>query len=117
MKKGITTHVLDLANGKPAQNIKVELYKWEQTADGEQRVFLSAGITNDDGRVETPLLETIETGEYELVYFIEEYLYPKDAERKFLKKIPIRFFADQREVHYHVPLLLSPWGYQTYRGS
>ncbi|WP_445487068.1 hydroxyisourate hydrolase [Niallia sp. 03133] len=121
MKTGITTHVLDLANGKPANNIKVELWRWEQTTENHyNKVFIASGLTNDDGRVDSVLLDTIETGEYELLFFIENYFNDsqlKDGRQPFLRTIPLRFFADSSETHYHVPLLLSPWGYQTYRGS
>ncbi|MFT8322255.1 MAG: hydroxyisourate hydrolase [Bacillus sp. (in: firmicutes)] len=121
MKTGITTHILDLANGKPASNIKVELWKWVQTEGKESKKdFIASGRTNDDGRVDSILLETIATGEYELLFFIEDYFKDnskKGEESPFLQIIPIRFFAASEEKHYHIPLLISPWGYQTYRGS
>ncbi|MGP7815832.1 hydroxyisourate hydrolase [Niallia sp. 01092] len=117
MKTGITTHILDLVNGKPASDIKVELWKWE---GDNKKVFIAEGKTNDDGRVDTVLLETVETGEYELLFLIEDYYqkFSNDEQKQpFLKTIPIRFYARSEEKHYHIPLLLSAWGYQTYRGS
>lgn len=113
MKSGITTHVLDLTKGKPGIGIKVELWR---LLDSE-RLFLASGITNQDGRVDTNLLEKVETGEFELVFYIKEYYRNLDEQQPFLTTIPIRFHTDEIQPHYHIPLLLSGWGYQTYRGS
>jgi 5-hydroxyisourate hydrolase len=113
----LTTHVLDTASGKPAQGLKIELHKL--AADG--RHHLKTVSTNADGRVDGPLLadETFEPGEYELVFHAGDYLrrqghsLPTPA---FLDIVPLRFGLSERS-HYHVPLLISPYGYSTYRGS
>lgn len=113
MKTGITTHVLDLTEGKPGAKMKVELWKITESA----RTFIANGVTNDDGRVDSILLEKVEDGEYELVFFVKEYFQKLEVENTFFTKIPIRFHTDKTQSHYHIPLLLSGWGYQTYRGS
>jgi 5-hydroxyisourate hydrolase len=113
----LTTHVLDTASGRPASNLRIDLYRIE----GERTELLSSTRTNDDGRCDAPLLNgsTMETGTYELRFHAGEYL-GTAAERgahPFLDVIPIRFGIADRAAHYHVPLLLSPYGYSTYRGS
>ncbi|PVA06590.1 hydroxyisourate hydrolase [Thalassorhabdomicrobium marinisediminis] len=113
----LTTHVLDTARGVPAQGIKIELYR----LDGE-RTLIAETETNDDGRTDSPILpqDGFETGRYELVFFCGEYLESHGlaaGDLKFLDEIPIRFAMDDGAAHYHVPLLLSPYGYSTYRGS
>lgn len=114
MKKGITTHVLDISSGKPAVGIKVELYQ----ITSNERILISTGKTNQDGRVDEILLESVQNGEFEILFYVEEYYEKrKDNDKKFLTNIPIRFRTVESEVHYHIPLLLSGWGYQTYRGS
>lgn len=113
----LTTHVLDTAHGRPAAGMTVELYRIE----GENRSLIRAVQTNADGRTDAPILPQGEfaTGTYELVFHAGDYLdarfSPPDSPR-FLDQVPIRFgMAD--DSHYHVPLLLSPFGYSTYRGS
>ena len=113
MKTGITTHVLDLTQGKPGAGIKVELWKISDSS----RDFVANGVTNEDGRVDTILVEKVEDGEYELVFFVKAYFQRLEVENNFLTIIPIRFSTDKTQRHYHIPLLLSGWGYQTYRGS
>ena len=112
----LTTHVLDTARGRPAAGLAVELYR---LGDGEER--LASATTNADGRVDKPLLEgaAFSAGVYELRFHAGDYL-AKDAglpSPPFLDVIPIRFGVASAEAHYHVPLLLSPFGYSTYRGS
>jgi len=113
----LTTHVLDTALGKPAAGLPVTLYRIE----GERRIELASAVTNTDGRCDKPLLEgdAFRAGEYELVFAAGNYLRNAKlalAEPPFLDTIPIRFgMADSG--HYHVPLLLSPFSYSTYRGS
>ena len=113
----LTTHVLDTARGCPAEGVAIELYRIE----AEARRHLATARTNADGRTDTPVLppEAFRTGIYELVFHAGAYLdstgRPADAPR-FLDLVPIRFGMDV-EAHYHVPLLLSPYGYSTYRGS
>lgn len=113
----LTTHVLDTARGLPAEGIKIALYR----LDGE-RTLIAQTTTNDDGRTNSPILpmDDFKTGQYELVFFCSDYLESNDlahGELKFLGEIPIRFGMDDPDAHYHVPLLLSPYGYSTYRGS
>ena len=113
----LTTHVLDTATGRPAAGLSIALYRIE----GEKRVPLKTVTTNADGRCDAPLLAGDEflIGDYELVFAAGDYLrrqgtaLPRPA---FLDVVPIRFgMAEQ--THYHVPLLISPYGYSTYRGS
>lgn len=113
----LTTHVLDTALGKPAAGLPLTLYRIE----GEHRIELTSAVTNADGRCDEPLLEgdTFRAGEYELVFAAGNYLRTAGlalAEPPFLDTIPIRF-GMAGSGHYHVPLLLSPFGYSTYRGS
>lgn len=114
----LTTHVLDTALGKPAAGLTVEL--WRIVAGG--REHLSTAVTNADGRLDRPALEgeDFRTGTYELVFRAGDYLRASAtaplAEPLFLGDIPIRFGIAE-DSHYHVPLLLSPFGYSTYRGS
>jgi 5-hydroxyisourate hydrolase len=112
----LTTHVLDIANGRPGAAIRIELYR-----PGRSEVIASA-VTNADGRCENPLLENQDfvAGEYELVFHAGEYfnsLGQEDGEHRFLDLVVIRFGINEKDQHYHVPLLLSPFGYSTYRGS
>lgn len=113
----ITTHVLDTANGQPAAGIPIELFR---VSAPDQPI--ASATTNADGRCDTPLLEggALTTGEYQLVFHAGEYLNKTavpDAEPRFLNQVVIRFGVNNSEQHYHVPLLLSPFGYSTYRGS
>ena len=113
----LTTHVLDTAKGCPAAGMTVELYRIE----GEKRSLVRALQTNADGRTDAPILPEaeFETGTYELVFHAGDYIdarfSPPDSPR-FLDEVPIRFGMSEA-VHYHVPLLVSPFGYSTYRGS
>ncbi|MEM1430843.1 MAG: hydroxyisourate hydrolase [Pseudomonadota bacterium] len=110
----LTTHVLDTAQGTPAAGLSITLYR----IDGAARIELAHKVTNDDGRTDGPILpeEAFETGVYELVFDAGAYLTATGRPDSFLGLIPIRFqMADA--AHYHVPLLLSPFGYSTYRGS
>jgi len=114
---GLSTHVLDTSKGKPAVELKIELYKILNTG----RVLVKTVSTNQDGRIDGPLLsyENLEEIHYELLFFAGDYLKKQNSDLKhiFLDKIPIRFFVSNKSEHYHVPLLLSPFGYSTYRGS
>ena len=114
---GLSTHVLDTSKGKPAAELKIELYK---ILDAE-RILIKTVLTNEDGRIDGPLLsaENLEEIHYQLVFFAGDYLKKQNSDLKyvFLDKIPIRFFVNNKSEHYHVPLLLSPFGYSTYRGS
>ena len=108
MSGRLTTHVLDTANGRPAAGIPVELARLE----GEARDVLASVTTNADGRTDAPLLEALEPGTYELVFSVGGHF--ADG---FLDRVPVRFTIADADAHYHVPLLVSPWSYSTYRGS
>lgn len=114
----LTTHVLDTARGLPAAGLRVTLFRLE----GGARVELATRVTNADGRTDSPILpqDAFETGQYELVFEAGAYLRAAGLEADaplFLDEIPIRFGINDAQSHYHVPLLLSPYGYATYRGS
>jgi 5-hydroxyisourate hydrolase len=98
----LSTHVLDTARGRPAAGVAIEL------RHGDERI---AATTDADGRAR--LLEDTPAGEYELVFAVGDYF----GERPFLDRVPIRFTIADPAAHYHVPLLVSPWSYSTYRGS
>lgn len=113
----LTTHVLDTARGCPAEGMKIELFRLE----GDDRKLLKMLETNDDGRTNEQILPAgeFETGEYELVFHAGDYLDScgtPPEEPRFLNLIPIRFGMSEQS-HYHVPLLLSPFSFSTYRGS
>lgn len=114
----LTTHVLDTARGLPAEGIKIVLFR----LDSGERVQIAETVTNADGRTDSPILpqDAFKTGQYELVFMCGAYLEAHalaSGPLKFLDDIPLRFGMDDAEAHYHVPLLLSPYGYSTYRGS
>lgn len=113
----LTTHVLDTARGCPAEGMRIDLYR----IAGENRTHLRSLTTNDDGRTDEQILPAteFELGEYELVFHAGDYLdacgAPPESPR-FLNIVPIRFGMSEH-AHFHVPLLLSPFGFSTYRGS
>ena len=111
MSGRLTTHVLDTANGRPAAGIPVELARLE----GERREVLRSVATDNDGRTDEPLLagSELRAGTYELVFSVGEHFGGKG----FLDRVPVRFTIADADAHYHVPLLVSPWSYSTYRGS
>ena len=113
----LTTHVLDIYSGKPGKGIKVELY---HLLDGK-REKLNSVILNNDGRAEKPLIEgsNFKEGQYEIIFFVGDYFKKITETPKipFLDDIVIRFGISNPKEHYHVPLLVSPWSYSTYRGS
>ena len=113
----LTTHVLDTGAGRPAKDLRIDLHR----VDGDARTLLNSTRTNEDGRTDEHILpaERFETGTYELVFHAGEYhaaCGTADADPRFLDLIPLRFGMSE-QTHYHVPLLLSPFGYSTYRGS
>lgn len=113
----LTTHVLDTANGRPGNGIAVTLFR----IDGGRRELLRT-VTNHDGRCDQPLLqgEALEAGSYELVFAAGDYFCSLGAalpEPLFVDEVVLRFGIADASQHYHVPLLVSPWSYSTYRGS
>ncbi len=112
----LTTHVLDTARGAPAAGLAIDLYRIE----GEARRHLARATTNADGRTDGPILPEAEfaTGSYELVFHAGDWLRGQGElpDPPFLDTVPVRF-GMAADSHYHVPLLLSPYGYSTYRGS
>ena len=119
MSGKLTTHVLDTANGCPGKGIAIALWKLDPNIDS--KTLLKTIHTNHDGRTDEPLLadEEFKTGVYELVFSVGSYFarYGDYSEPLFLDEIPIRFGISDGKAHYHVPLLVSPWSYSTYRGS
>jgi len=114
----LTTHVLDTARGVPANGIKIALYR----VSGNSHRKIAEAMTNSDGRTDNPILPEgkMTAGQYELIFFCGDYLDTHELSGdaiKFLDQIPIRFGISDEDAHYHVPLLLSPYGYSTYRGS
>ncbi|MEI6098850.1 MAG: hydroxyisourate hydrolase [Alphaproteobacteria bacterium] len=114
----LTTHVLDTARGMPAAGIRIVLYR----LSGNSHEKIAEAVTNADGRTDLPMLEGkgFAVGKYELVFCAGDYLRATGqavGEVLFLDEIPIRFGMTQDAAHYHVPLLLSAFGYSTYRGS
>lgn len=111
----LTTHVLDTALGKPAEGLRIDLFR----IDGDRAEQIGSARTNDDGRCDAPLLsgEAMVAGTYELRFHAGDYLGRNAQTVPFLDIIPIRFGIGDAAAHYHVPLLLSPFSYSTYRGS
>ena len=114
----LSTHVLDTASGKPAAQVGVEL----RSLSNGQSTWLKSAVTNNDGRTDELLLnaDEISAGQYELRFFVAEYFRAQGAalaDPPFLDVVPIRFGIDDPSRNYHVPLLISPWSYSTYRGS
>jgi 5-hydroxyisourate hydrolase len=116
---GLTTHVLDVTRGGPAERVRIELYEF---AAGGGRTLIADVATNADGRTDAPLIggEDARVGRFELVFHAGDYFRRqgvKTADPPFLDLIPLRFAIADPGAHYHVPLLVSPWSYSTYRGS
>ncbi|HEY3991657.1 MAG TPA: hydroxyisourate hydrolase [Ktedonobacteraceae bacterium] len=119
----LTTHVLDTMHGLPAVGLQIQL--WRLTALGaeqELRELLITTRTNNNGRTEEPLLqgEALLPGDYELMFSVGEYFAARQIalpDPPFLNSVPVRFGIADASAHYHVPLLVSPWAYSTYRGS
>ena len=113
----LTTHILDTARGVPAAGVHIALYRLE----GDTRDRIGGAITNDDGRTDAPLIPKgdLVAGTYELLFRIGDYFkdHAPDSAHPFLDVVPVRFGIDDAESHYHLPLLASPFGFSTYRGS
>lgn len=118
MGGSLTTHVLDLARGCPAADVRVELWRLDASSGRE---LLAATRTNADGRTDEPLLAGADftAGGYELLFDVGEYFARQGTTTApaFLGQVPVRFSVADPATHYHVPLLVTPWGYSTYRGS
>jgi 5-hydroxyisourate hydrolase len=113
----LTTHILDTANGRPADGVKIALY-----AAGDDRKLISATETNADGRTDAPMLtgDGFVPGRYELVFHMGDYFDRTGLDLpnpKFVDVVVLRFGIADKDSHYHVPLLVSPFSYTTYRGS
>lgn len=118
----ITTHVLDTSQGKPGRGIEVTLYRLE----GAERVLVTRATTNQDGRCDAPLAEgeKLRAAVYELDFEVGRYFAHQSQETQtnptkipFLDRVTLRFGVNDAAAHYHVPLLVTPWSYATYRGS
>ncbi len=114
----LTTHVLDIYSGKPGKGIKVDLYYYQ---NDDKKIKINTIILNNDGRSDQALIEgaNFKEGKYELVFFVGDYFkkitnIPKIP---FLDDVVVKFGIFNIKEHYHVPLLVSPWSYSTYRGS
>lgn len=119
MKGSLTTHVLDIAQGRPAAYLAFEL--WRLIPQSGERILLKTACTNAEGRTDFPLLveDELTVGCYEMVFMVGEYFSAQAIETPtppFLDQIPIRFGIADPSADYHVPLLTSPWSYSTYRG-
>lgn len=116
MSAGLTTHVLDTAREGPASGVDVTLQRLDSSGTAET---INQGTTNHDGRLDEPLLtaDQMKTGTYQLLFDVGAYYRQVQSESSFLGTVPVRFIIDNEDEHYHVPLLLSPGGYTTYRGS
>jgi 5-hydroxyisourate hydrolase len=112
----LTTHVLDVARGRPAAGVVITLVRLG--ADGEEA--LASTITNADGRTDVPLLDVLQAATYELRFAVGDYFAAgghEVADPPFLDVVPVRFTISDPAAHHHVPLLVAPWAYSTYRGS
>ena len=118
MASKLTTHVLDTANGCPANSMQIELWSLENPIPKK----LKTVRTNAEGRTGEPLLGPAEmkTGAFELVFLVGDYFAARGAalsDPRFLDRVPVRFAIADASASYHIPLLVSPWAYSTYRGS
>ncbi|MEM9069007.1 MAG: hydroxyisourate hydrolase [Myxococcota bacterium] len=110
-KSPITTHVLDTAIGRPAAGVRITL-EFDDGGFSE----IASGVTDDDGRIGNLLEGSLRPGVYRMTFFVADYL-AKDGREGFYPQVPVVFSIVATDEHYHVPLLLNPFGYSTYRGS
>jgi len=110
----LSTHVLDLTTGRPAAGMTIRLSRL-----GDFPAVIATVTTNADGRTDAPLLtaEAMQAGTYELVFFVKDYFTGGGVACSFLDEVPVRFVITDPQAGHHVPLLVTPWAYQTYRGS
>ncbi|PQP81721.1 hydroxyisourate hydrolase [Paenibacillus sp. PCH8] len=118
----ITTHVLDTSKGVPAAGVRIELYILKRDAEQENKTKVAESVTNADGRLDEPLLESgeLEQAIYELQFHVDRYYAQRLLEelgQVLWTVVPIRFAVSDASSHYHIPLLIAPGGYSTYRGS
>lgn len=115
MPAKLSTHVLDLTCGKPAAGMRIQLIRHGEEAPE----LLATVVTNADGRTDAPLLthDQMDVGAYELIFGVKDYFNKRGVECEFLDEVPISFRITDINGSYHVPLLVTPWAYQTYRGS
>jgi 5-hydroxyisourate hydrolase len=114
----LTTHILDTAHGRPGAGVSISLFR----IDGDARQRLGDFETNADGRCDAPLLagDALIAGTYELIFHVGDYFARQGVilpPPRFIDVVPLRFGIADANAHYHVPLLVSPWSYSTYRGS
>ena len=114
----LSTHILDTANGVPARGVRIDF----ERLNGTEAELIKTVTTNADGRTDELLLDsdTMEAGEYQLIFYIADYFSAQQenaGKATFLNKIPVRFSILDAADNYHVPLLVTPWSYSTYRGS
>ena len=114
----LTTHVLDIYSGKPGKGIKVDLYYYQ---NDNQKSKINTIVLNNDGRSDNALIEGVDfkEGKYELIFFVGDYFkkITEISKIPFLDDVVVKFGISNIKEHYHVPLLVSPWSYSTYRGS
>jgi 5-hydroxyisourate hydrolase len=108
----LSTHVLDTATGTPAAGIAITL----SAIDGTTSTLMTSAVTNADGRTDAPIAAELAAGIYELAFAVAPY-FARAGVAAFYDTITVRFHIASATAKYHVPLLLSPWGYSTYRGS
>lgn len=110
----LSTHVLDTTRGAPAAGMRIELWRFDPAP-----VLVKSVVTDSDGRTAEPLLgpEEMAAGSYELLFFVKDYFVTHHCDSPFLDRVPVRFAIADPAAGYHVPLVVTPWSYSTYRGS
>jgi len=110
----LSTHVLDTTRGGPAAGVKIELWRFDPAL-----ALVKSVVTNADGRTDAPLLgpDEMAAGSYELLFHIGDYFTSRGVDSPFLGQVPVRFRIADSAASYHVPLVVTPWAYSTYRGS
>ena len=111
----LTTHILDTSSGKPASGVKINLYRKEN----QNSVLIKTAQTNSDGRCDEALLSDndFRAGCYEIEFAVDQYFEANSVDCPFLRDVVVRFYITEGDENYHVPLLISPFSYSTYRGS
>ena len=111
----LTTHILDTSSGKPANGVNINLYRKE----GQNSVLIKSVQTNSDGRCDEALLSDndFRVGCYEIEFAVDQYFKANNVDCPFLRDVVVRFYITEKNENYHVPLLISPFSYSTYRGS